>query len=221
MRRAGGTGIVVGALVAGMGLMGRPAAAEDIKLKDGVRFSAKILDRGAEGVIIELPRSSIETVNDHPLPPPVGAGTDAPAFTAVDVQGATQTLSTPGGQPIVLAFWATWCPHCRSDVPFLKEVFAKYHAKGLRVLAVSVDRDATAAKKFSEDQHLEYTVIAAAAQPHASDASISDLYEVRGIPVYYLIDAQGVIRKTKNGSITEGHAQSEWEEAVSGLLPKS
>lgn len=221
MRTTRGPGIVLGVLVAGVGLAGRPASADDIKLRDGVKFSGKILDRGVEGLVIEVPRSAVETVNGHPLPPPVGAGTDAPGFTAVDVQGAAQALSKPNGQPVVLAFWATWCPHCRSDVPFLKEVFAKYHAKGLRVLAVSVDRDAGAAKKFSEDQHLEYTVIAAAAQPNASDASIPDLYEVRGIPAYYLIDAHGVIRKTKNGSIMEGNTQAEWEEAVSGLLPKS
>ena len=212
--------VVLGVSVGLLGMMGHPARADEIRLKDGTKLSGTVLHRDASGVVVQLPRATVEAVNDQLLPPPVAVGTEAPEFTAVDVQGATQTFSKPSGQPTLLAFWATWCPHCRSDVPLLQELFTKYHPQGLRILAVSVDRDADAVKKFLGDQGVGYTVITASAQPDVAKRSIPDAYEVQGIPAYYLVDAQGVIARTKSGSIMEGKTQSEWEEAVKGLLPK-
>ena len=212
--------MMLGVLVGLMCMAGRSSMADEIRLKDGTKLSGTVLHRDASGVVVQLPRATVEAVNDQLLPPPVAVGTEAPEFTAVDVQGATQTFSKQSAQPTLLAFWATWCPHCRSDIPLLKELFTTYHPQGLRVLAVSVDRDPDAVKKFVGDQSLGYTIIAAAAQLDVAKRSIPDAYEVQGIPAYYLVDAHGVIALTKSGSIMEGKTQSEWEGAVKGLLPK-
>jgi len=188
-----------------------PARADEIRLKDGTEVSGTVLQRDGESVIVQVPRAVIETVNGQPLPPPVTSGAPAPGFTAVDLAGVTHTLAANGGRPTLLQFWASWCPHCRSDLSLVKKLFAQYGGNGLRILTVSVDQDLNALQALIQKEQLAYPVISTAAHP-----SLPDLYEMQGIPAYYLIGADGTIVKTWSGSVTE--RPSDFEDAVTRLL---
>jgi cytochrome c biogenesis protein CcmG/thiol:disulfide interchange protein DsbE len=95
-----------------------------------------------------LPRSSLsacdyaDTVRllQRVRPPRIGAA--APDFTVHD-SDRTVTLSQLKGQVVVLNFWATWCPPCVEEVPSLVQMQQRMKAKGVTVLAVSVDVDET------------------------------------------------------------------------------
>lgn len=172
------------------------AAAETIRLKDGDEFSATILRKDPEEVTVALPRQDVEAIDGHVLGPPI-----APVFAVPDVAGMVQTVPDPSAV-IVLQFWATWCPHCRSDIGLLNKLSTKYQGKGLRVVSVSVDQDAKALGAFVEANRLAYPVIAAYSKA-VEHAQLPEHYETHGIPAYFIIDRDGVIVKQLSGSITE------------------
>ena len=71
---------------------------------------------------------------------PPRIGSNAPDFTVQDAQSKI-TLSQYRGQVVVLNFWATWCAPCVEELPSLVEMQRRMKAKGVTVLAVSVDVD--------------------------------------------------------------------------------
>ena len=185
--------------------------ADEIQLKGGAKVSAAVLQRDGESVILQVPRAAIETVNGQPLPPPVAAGSPAPEFTAVDLSGTTRTLSEHRGHPVLVQFWASWCPHCRSDLSLMKQLFAQYQDRQLGMVTVSIDQDVEKLRAFVKAQEIAFPVIAASAHP-----DLAERYEAQGVPAYYLIDAAGVIAKTWSGSVTE--RLSDFKDVVARLV---
>ena len=206
MKRARVTLWVITLMVAGT------AHADQIRLKDGTEVSGEIRQRDGDHVLVEFPRSSVVALNGKPLPPPVTVGEKAPDFSATDLAGVTQTLSQSQGHVTLVQFWASWCPFCRKDLPRVKELFAKYQGKGLRLLTISIDQDLEALKKFVQQEQLAYPVI-----PAATNQQLPDLYESQGVPAYYLIDAKGTIAQLWRGSVTV--TQTDLDSAVAMLLP--
>jgi thiol-disulfide isomerase/thioredoxin len=80
----------------------------------------------------------------------VVAGDTAPSFSITADNGKTINMPDFGGKVLVLNFWATWCPPCVEETPSLSRFAAEYQGKGVVVLAVSVDRDDNAYRKFLE-----------------------------------------------------------------------
>jgi peroxiredoxin len=191
---------------------GGSAGAERIRLTDGTELSASVVDKDGEGVTLKLRRSEVATVDGQPLPAPVAAGFTAPQFEARDLSGTRHALAGARGQVTLLTFWATWCPHCRADIPLIKHLFARYQGKGVAILTVSVDQDPIQLRAFVRDQQLPYPVISAS-DPAASaqQRELPDRYEVRGIPAYYVIDAQGIVSQAFSGSAVEGERDLEGE----------
>ena len=196
------------------------AGAEKIQLKGGQEFSGTVLGKNGQHVVIQVDRSEVAAINGQPLPEPVTIGAKAPAFQAVDLTGATQTLAGSKAKATLLKFWATWCPHCRSDVPLMKDLYARYHDKGFRLLTVSVDQDLGKLRAFVNQEHVPYPVIPAS-DPSASaeQAGLPALYETGGIPAYFLIDEAGTIVKASSGSFTEGRV--DLENILKPLLEKT
>ena len=133
--------------------MGWSAHAAQVKLTDGTEVSATVVGRDGQNITLRLPRASVASIDGKPLPAPVIAGSQAPTFSVVDLSGAPQTLGSAAGEVTLLHFWASWCPHCRHDVDLMKELYAKYQGKGVRVVTVSVDQDMKALSAFLEALH--------------------------------------------------------------------
>ena len=212
---------IIGAAWAVLALMAAndvvmPVDAEQIRFKDGKEIDGMILQKDGESVIVRLPRESVQAVNGNALPPPVTVGSMAPDFQAVDLGGAPQNLADYRGHVTLLQFWATWCPHCRSDVPFMKEVQARYQDQGFKMLTVSIDQKLDDLQRFVVKEQLPYPVISALSKPE-----LPDLYESQGVPGYFLIDQQGKIANLWRGSLSEGQAagKTELRDALAKLLP--
>ena len=61
-------------------------------------------------------------------------------FTLRDLDGHLTKLSQYRGHPVVVDFWATWCPPCRHQIPELKKLYTRYHrTRGLVVLGIACD----------------------------------------------------------------------------------
>jgi thiol-disulfide isomerase/thioredoxin len=59
----------------------------------------------------------------------------------IDAQGYQRIVQQHKGQPLVIAFWATWCEPCRDEYPMLNELAKQYAPQGLKVVGVNMDQD--------------------------------------------------------------------------------
>jgi peroxiredoxin len=218
-RRSLITTLTACAIVAmGFGARATRLTADEIRLTNGKKLSGTVLGKDAESVVIRVPRDRVAAVNGKPLPAPVKEGRDAPPFTAVDLQGTTHTLAEARGQPVLLQFWASWCPHCRSDLAMLKTLAQRYQGDhGLRILTISIDQDLEALRAFAAAEQLTYPIIPVVGPSISPEqAALPDRYEMQGVPAYYLIDANGRIVKTISGSVSEGGKNL--DDVIQGLL---
>jgi thiol-disulfide isomerase/thioredoxin len=190
-----------------------------VKLKGGQEFSVMSARKQGETLLISVPRSEVETLNGKPLPPPVVAGTQAPAFSIVDLSG--KPVAVPAkGQPTLVQFWASWCPHCRKDVPLMRHVAQQYQPAGLKVVSISTDQDLGKLGAFLQENPADYPVAALVGQGQSPQASPADLYEMQGVPHYFLIDSKGVITYTISGGVEERPAmREEFVQAIQNVMP--
>ncbi len=136
-------------------------------------------------------------------PPPLPAGTRAPAFMTKTVNGRPLSLASLRGKVVLLDYWATWCGPCRMAIPTLESLYKQFGAKGLTVIGMSVDDPSTVAqvKPFVKAMHITYAV---SAVPRANSLA-ARAYKVNGIPSQYLIDRNGRVRWSQAGySLNEG-----------------
>ena len=78
------------------------------------------------------------------------AGRQAPDFLLKDLNGKQWSLTDFRGDYVILAFWASWCPDCRAEIPELRRMAEKYEEKNVRFLCVSFDRSLEKLKAADE-----------------------------------------------------------------------
>ena len=66
-------------------------------------------------------------------------GQPAPTLTLKAPDGRPLSLAAMKGHPVLVDFWASWCPPCRTSVPALEDLYREFHARGLDVVAINVD----------------------------------------------------------------------------------
>jgi cytochrome c biogenesis protein CcmG/thiol:disulfide interchange protein DsbE len=125
---------------------------------------------------------------------PPRIGTAAPDFTLQDSQN-TVMLSQFHGQVVVLNFWATWCAPCVEEIPSLVEMQRRMKAKGVTVLAVSVDVDEGAYKQFVKDHNVNLMTV------RDPSGKSNGLYGTFKFPETYVIDRNGVMRRKFIGAV--------------------
>ncbi len=126
-------------------------------------------------------------------PSEVKEGDTAPEFSLADLEGNQQTL--PKGQVILLNFWATWCPPCRREMPSMVALHQRLERHGLKIIAVSVDRDRGELAGFVREYSIPFEVL------HDADASVSHRYGVFRYPETFLIDRDGKVRYHLIGAV--------------------
>lgn len=119
-------------------------------------------------------------------------------FTAVD--GQEIDLAKLKGKVVLLDFWATWCQPCLEALPELKEIYTKYHAKGLEILGISLDTKKMELTRFLKEEEIPW--------PQSFDDknevnAIAERFHIGPIPTMWLIDAQGIVRETLATEDTE------------------
>lgn len=114
-------------------------------------------------------------------------------FTLTSVSGESVTLSQfKGSNPVLLVFFATWCPPCNREVPHLVELQNKYGSKGLKIVAVDIDEPKDLVSQFVQEKGINYTVLL------DQGGQIAEKYKVTGIPMNILFDKQGEVKHAGN-----------------------
>lgn len=117
---------------------------------------------------------------------------DGPAPRAV-VAAAAFDLAAHAGKVVVLDFWASWCKPCRESMPWLSRLQREHGAKGLQVVAVSVDADE--ADMRSRLGELDEGIVVV----FDPEGVLAQQYKLEGMPTSYLIDRGGKARGSHLG----------------------
>ena len=122
------------------------------------------------------------------VPPARWVNTPVKPFPRADDDSLTRLLATHRGQPILINFWATWCPPCRDELPALHHFAATARERGLTVITVAVADQ----KKAVEDLLWEIDVTLPVV--HDPYQSISRAFGAYGLPTSYLLDRKHRVR---------------------------
>ena len=114
----------------------------------------------------------------------------APDFTLDTLQGEKVTLSHLRGKIVVVNFWATWCLPCRKETPALEKAYEQYEDSGMVILGVNLtDQDSVSdVESFVQEFKLTYPILL------DRDGSVSNLYQIEGLPTTFFINREGIIR---------------------------
>ena len=144
------------------------------------------------------------TAEDTAAEAPSGNGAQA----ATEIQAAywlnTDPLSLEGlrGKIVVLEFWATWCPPCRTTIPHLAEMYNAYKDKGVALVSLTNEPRETV-EPFVEKMDMPY--------PVGGGSPSGRAYGVRGIPHAFIVSPAGKV-------VWEGHPMGGLAEALEKQL---
>lgn len=136
------------------------------------------------------------TLSGQGLGPAPKIGRPAQGFSTVTVDGQQIRLSQLKGHPVWLTFGASWCAPCQAEAPDIEAAYQKHKAAGLVVVQVFISEDSATVRDYAERVGLSFHAVADPATKLAS------AYRVLGIPVHFFIDATGVMRVIRTGSMT-------------------
>jgi peroxiredoxin len=123
-------------------------------------------------------------------------GALAPDFELQALSGERVRLTDWRGHPVLINFWATWCPPCIAEMPIIQARYALW-APDLVVLAINAGEPVADIRPFVAEQPLTFTILA------DPDLKVNDRYRVRGLPASFFVDSEGVIRAVHLGSLSE------------------
>lgn len=125
---------------------------------------------------------------------PPRINSEAPDFIVQDSDRKVE-LRDYRGKIVVLNFWATWCPPCVEEMPSLVQLQQRFKAKGVTVLAVSVDADGDAYHRFLTDHKIDFLTV------RDADQKSNNLYGTFKFPETYIIDRNGIVRRKFIGPV--------------------
>lgn len=137
----------------------------------------------------------------------VKVGAHAPDFSLERVDGGNTKirLSQLKGRPVVISFWASWCPPCRKEMPELAAAYTAHRSSGLEVLAVNeetleVDEKGNGVYRSSKEQRKRLQdFLTEFAMPFSvllddAEGGVWSRYGTPMLPAMFFVDASGIVR---------------------------
>jgi thiol-disulfide isomerase/thioredoxin len=119
-----------------------------------------------------------------------GTGATAPDISLPNPEGIEISLSSLKGNYVLLDFWASWCPPCRSENPNLLKIYKKYHSAGFEIFQVSLDKTKAAWVYAIREDHLSWINVS---DLKFWNSVVVPLYNIESIPANFLLDRNGRI----------------------------
>ncbi len=137
-------------------------------------------------------------------------GNPAPNFQLHNLDGEPVSLSDFRGESVLINFWATWCPPCRAEMPYLQQVYDEWSGIGLVLLTINIGESSSKVEEFMQDYNLSFPVLL------DTKRDVAQKYNVRGIPTTFFIDKDGIIQDMKVGAF---QSKEEIESSLSKIIP--
>jgi cytochrome c biogenesis protein CcmG/thiol:disulfide interchange protein DsbE len=155
---------------------------------------------------IVLSRAEPDSATGGLIPAPQ-TGFLAPDFTLETLEGEAISLAELRGQPVIVNFWASWCPPCKAEMPAIQAIYTDYQGS-ITILAVNATNQDILAKPqaFITEYNLSFPVLL------DTDGSVNRLYAVTSLPTTFFIGADGIIQDVViGGPITQAGLRTRTE----------
>ncbi len=169
-------------------------------------YAYHTLSKGYDSTALQTPSLSEGRVpapsGGQPSDEKTDAKTAARDFTVTAADGNAVALSHFFGRPIVLNFWASWCPPCRAELPDFEKVYTenKGEVQFLMVNLADGQRETVAkASKFVSDGGYTFPVY------YDTRQNAAYVYSVNSIPTTFFIDKDGYIIAGQEGQLSEAN----------------
>lgn len=121
------------------------------------------------------------------------------AATLNNLQDKPQALAQWRGKPLIVNFWARWCPPCRTEIPDFVKLHHDYQAKGLVVIGIGIEDEAAPVRDFAKAYDMDYPLLLG--KEKGMDLMRALGNTKLGLPFTVAIDRTGKIVAAKIGGI--------------------
>jgi len=139
----------------------------------------------------------------------VKQGDKAPTFTIDSMNGAGK-MTVTSGKVTIVDFWATWCEPCKKSFPKLQELYVKYKANGLEIVAISVDDEKNGIIDFAKTHGAKFPV------GWDDGKKIADKWKPENMPSSYIVGKDGLVKHVHRGY--HGGEEAEVEKELKALF---
>lgn len=118
----------------------------------------------------------------------------APRFHAKSLEGEQFTNDSVKGKVVLLQFWTTWCPYCKSEESLVNNLTTEFAGKGLVVIAVDVAESKKVVQQYLKDHPRKCRIVM------TGDTNLAAMYAANRYPIYVVVDREGKIVDTQHGA---------------------
>ena len=122
-----------------------------------------------------------------------GIGQKAKDFTLKTLRAKKINMTKfRAGKSAIIFFWATWCPHCRGQLVELNVKRKEIETKGIKIILVDLGESKEQVRSYIERNKINLEVFL------DEDESLSEEYQIEGVPTLVFIDQDGVTKEVKH-----------------------
>ncbi len=124
--------------------------------------------------------------------------------------GQSLAMSSLKGRPLLINFWATWCPPCVEEMPLLDSFFRQNASKGWQVVGLAIDQP-SAVRTFLQRRPVTFPIGLAGLEGTELARNLGNL--AGGLPFTVVLGPDGQVRQRRMGRVTEAELQA-WAAAT-------
>jgi len=145
---------------------------------------------------------------DRSTPAP-RSGFPAPDVNLVNLDGQEVQLGDFLGRPVLVNFWASWCPPCRAEMPTFQKIYTEYESQGFVFLAVNSQESRAIALDYAQSNAFTFPVLL------DEDGVVSNRYRIVSLPTTFFINRYGFISDVVyGGPISEAYLRIQVEKLL-------
>ena len=125
-----------------------------------------------------------------------------PDVTVTTLSGEVVNLADLRGRPVLINFWATWCPPCREEMPALERIESRWAERHVAVVVINFEEDEKTIRGYLTENRLSLPIFQDTSGKAAEQLNITYL------PTTLFVDSTGVIRSRNEGSLSQGQMEA-------------